>query len=228
MTSARLFQSGGVLRVGPCDAQQAMAFLLKCARAGCTSGSIMVAGDMWVQLCIEHRKLNGQGQESSWDVARTIRWGFAGLTLHGPYNLCAFRLIDRHFGMAASFTTVARKTAFVQATVFPCYLALLFSYLPILEGVRDRRQICQRVQQRVPKAFAGGCFFWPVVNTLNFGVVPPPMRILFVASCGTIWNCFLSYIDKSDGRSLSFSKEPQFVGAQIGLSSLPHCNLSEA
>ena len=159
-------------------------------KAGLQSGTIMAVADTATQFLIE-----GTAQRQ-YDPARTLRWGIAGLTCHGPYFFVGFSFVDKYFGGAAaatSFSTVAKKTVFAQLVLFPPYLVLLFSLMGVLEGKSTQRDIVQKVQQRVPEAFASGCVYWPVANSLNFYLVPSGMRVPYLALSAGIWNSYLSW-----------------------------------
>merc|ERR1711971_279825 len=194
---------------------RAMSLPLKLARAGCISGSIMTFGDVAVQMLIENKCFRLDGHADSWDTTRTVRWSIAGLTLHGPYFFATFGMVDKYFGNVTSLWNVLRKTAFVQVTVFPGYLTMLFAYLGIMEGIRQQDALLEKVKLRVPEAFAGGCVFWPLVNTVNFSLVPPTMRVPYLASAGTLWNTFLSYINAHDEWKYYFSGPDSSLLAEI-------------
>jgi protein Mpv17 len=157
----------------------------KIVRAGMQSGSIMCVADALTQVGIE-----GKSFDTTYDPYRTLRWGAAGFALHGPYFFAGFSRVDKYFGAATSIQTVAKKTAFAQFVLFPPYLILLFSFMGVLEGNQD---VPSKVKSRVPEAFMGGCIFWPISNGLNFALVPPSLRVPYVATSAGLWNCYLSW-----------------------------------
>merc|ERR1712066_638467 len=96
----------------------------------------------------------------------------------------------------------------------PAYLALLFAYMGCMEGVplmakrdldvshgRDwitalqTSPLIEKVSKTVPDSYLGGCVFWPMANMLNFAFVPPHMRVPYLASCNSVFNCFLSCLN---------------------------------
>lgn len=154
-------------------------------RAGIQSGSIMCISDALTQIGIE-----GKTFDATYDLYRTLRWTAAGLLLHGPYFFVGFSRVDSFFGAATSIQTVAKKTAFAQFVLFPPYLVLLFSFMGLSEG---HSNVPRKVQERVPEAFVGGCVFWPISNGLNFALVPPSLRVPYVATSAGLWNCYLSW-----------------------------------
>ena len=83
---------------------------------------------------------------------------------------------------------------------------MLFSYIAYVEGLRGA-EIVDKVKQRVPEAFAGGCVFWPLVNVVNFALLPATMRVPYLATAGTVWNTFLSFINANDINEWLGSKE---------------------
>lgn len=159
----------------------------------------MTVADTITQLGIERKQLRlartssvDVVPEEYYDPSRTMRWTVAGLTLHGPYFFHTFGSLDRYFGAAKTISNVVKKTAIAQFVIFPPYLVGLFAYMGCMEGCGD---IPAKVYQRVPDAFLGGCMFWPVANMVNFAIVPPTLRVPYLASVGSLWNCFLSWLN---------------------------------
>lgn len=130
----------------------------KLLRAGLQSGTIMAAADATTQFWIEGKT------QGSYDPTRTVRWAICGLVCHGPYFLVGFSMIDRTIvgkaGATPSLATVAKKTLAAQLILFPPYLVMLFSLMGVLEGKSTQQQIVNKVKERVPEAFAGGCVYW--------------------------------------------------------------------
>uniref|UniRef100_A0A7S2EBU0 Uncharacterized protein n=1 Tax=Trieres chinensis TaxID=1514140 RepID=A0A7S2EBU0_TRICV len=172
-------------------------------RAGLQSASIMTVADVATQFFVEGRsfpptkttKLVAEGT-LHYDPSRTLRWTAAGLVIHGPYFFASMSRVDAFFGPATSFLNVAKKTAFAQFVVFPPYLVALFASMGWMEGCDDVRE---KVVSRVPEAFLGGCAFWPVANAINFSFVPGSMRVPYLAGVGSLWNCFLSWLNAREG-----------------------------
>ena len=191
-------------------------------KAGIQSAAIMTIADLSIQILVEKRRVplrfrkmakllhskmkkprrrqNNRSNEyeininKKVDTMRTLRWAVLGCTLHGPYFFSAFKRIDRLYGPATSFPVVVQKTLTAQLIFFPPYLVAMFSYMGYMEGL-PRKQIIRRVKTNTPKAFKSGCVYWPVVNTINFGLVEPSFRVLYTATAAGIWNGYLSYMN---------------------------------
>ena len=158
----------------------------------------MTAADILTQLGIETTK------QHNYNVHRTLRWTAAGLTLHGPYFFVGFSQLDRYFGAAPTFRTVALKTAAAQFILFPPYLCMLFAYMGWMEGCND---VPTKLRQRVPEAFVGGCVYWPVANGINFWLVPSTLRVPYLAMSAGMWNCYLSWANARGTKMQSETEE---------------------
>lgn len=203
-TARALTIRGGADAPQQSSAPHTMLNLFKSAavRAGMQSASIMTVADIMTQLVVEKKSLVGKKAEdeatSRYDPVRTLRWATVGLTLHGPYFRYCFARLDQMFaGTAQSLLVVAKKTALAQFIVFPPYLVALFTAIGLMEGSDD---IVGKVRTNVPKAFMGGCIFWPVANCFNFALVPTTARVPYLASVGALWNGYLSFMNSKSSK----------------------------
>jgi protein Mpv17 len=164
--------------------------LLNALRAGVQSGSIMSVADVATQLFVEGKSLS-----NDYDLTRTLRWTVAGLTLHGPYFFVGFSMVDKRFGAVTTLKAVAKKTAVAQFILFPPYLVALFGLMGVLE---KHPNTPDKIKQRVPEAFLSGCLYWPIANGINFAMVPPTMRVPYLAASAGVWNSYLSWANARD------------------------------
>jgi hypothetical protein len=135
--------------------------------------------------------------EHAYDISRTSRWTTCGFFLHGPYFLMGFSWLDQRFPnpaqqktMLGSLKVVATKTMTAQIVLFPPYLVLLFGAMGLLEHHPD---LTEKIRTHVPQAFVTGSLYWPVVNSINFALVPPSGRVPYLAVCAGVWNSYLSW-----------------------------------
>lgn len=177
-------------------------------RAGLISASVMTCSDAICQLLIRPPAPaadalagapldpNGQAdrvtERRPYDVNRTLRFAVVGFTLHGPFFSTGLRLIERLYGPSKGFATVLKKTATSQLAMFPIYLTSFFAYMGLLEG-KSVAQIRVKMEEGLPSTFAGGMGFWTVANIVNFSVVPPGSRILYLNCSALVFNTYLSW-----------------------------------
>mmetsp|Transcript_11397 Transcript_11397/g.41712 ORF Transcript_11397/g.41712 Transcript_11397/m.41712 type:complete len:212 (-) Transcript_11397:297-932(-) len=180
-------------------------------KASCTSAVVMSVGDLACQSIVKYRSRDGgsvnmSGRTSSnrtgssdqgYDLARIARFGVTGLVLHGPTFFHGFRAVDRLFGASTSLVTAAKKTATAQFTLFPFYLTCFFPFLAALEG-RTPAGCLEKLESNIWPTFCMGSAFWPATNIINFALVPPSGRVLYVNAAGLLWNSYLSWQASED------------------------------
>lgn len=181
-------------------------------RAGLQSGSIMCVADVTSQVVVEGRSIGPMGNSGyqqnppstptgnecvQYDPKRTMRWVAAGLLLHGPWNYAWFSKIDQFFGCSKRMGNVVKKVATVQFLMLPPYLVVFFSFMGAMEGMPSE-DIKLKIQDKWPESYLFGCVFWPILNCVNFAIVPPMYRVPYVATSGCVWNSFLSWTNSRD------------------------------
>ena len=53
------------------------------------------------------------------------------------------------------------------------------------------RQAVEKLQSSFMPVFRAGWVFWPAANMVNFLMVPPTQRVLYVNGAGLLWNAYL-------------------------------------
>ena len=53
------------------------------------------------------------------------------------------------------------------------------------------RQAVEKLQSSFMPVFRAGWVFWPAANMINFLMVPPTGRVLYVNCAGLLWNAYL-------------------------------------
>ena len=154
-------------------------------KAALVSGSVMGLGDGARQY-IEAR--------NAFDWESVAKFSLVGATLHGPYFLYAFRLVDKikiPTILSRGVMPVVAKTLIVQATVFPLFVGALYTYLAFLEG-----QPLETKKDAAWKTVSYGAGFWIPANLINFAFCPPALRVYYVAGAGVAWNTVVSYLNE--------------------------------
>eukprot|EP01052_Picozoa_sp_SAG31_P048261 SAG31_NODE_10020_length_1194_cov_1.830137_3_plen_74_part_00 len=55
--------------------------------------------------------------------------------------------------------------------------------------------------------------FWPVANFVNFRFLGPQHRVAYVASCGVMWNTFISLLNSNLDAQAADSEEAEATQA---------------
>ncbi|XP_026482548.1 mpv17-like protein [Ctenocephalides felis] len=87
--------------------------------------------------------------------------------------------------------TVFRKLIIDQFGMTPILIFVFYSGMSILERKPD---ILEEFRTKFATTFATSCCFWIPMTTINFLLVPPTMRVVYVGCCTCIWSNILCYI----------------------------------
>ncbi len=118
------------------------------------------------------------------DYSSMQRLAVVGSCVYGPLFRAWYFWLDRAFpGTATSI--IVQKVCLDQFVLGPPSLALFFVTTSWLEGkTHDVTAECRR--KFWPTYFLD-CLFWVPVQAVNFWLVPPTFRVLFLGVAGFVW-----------------------------------------
>ncbi|TRM68541.1 hypothetical protein BD626DRAFT_482044 [Schizophyllum amplum] len=156
-------------------------FLTQCASAATLFG----AGDVVAQQWIEKKGTDH-------DFLRTARLGFYGGCLFGPPIVMWFNFLNK-LKFANATTGVVARTAIDQGMMSPIAITWFFGWMSTLEGKPSEAP--EKLKSAfVPTLLRNWAVFVPV-QILNFSVVPPQGRFVFVSIVNLFWNTYLSAVN---------------------------------
>ncbi|CAK4033992.1 probable peroxisomal membrane MPV17 and related s [Lecanosticta acicola] len=94
-------------------------------------------------------------------------------------------------------TNALRRVAFDQFLFAPCGLAAFFTFMTVAEG-GGKRAVTKKFQDVYLPALKANFLVWPLVQVLNFRVIPIQFQIPFVSTIGIFWTAYLSLTNSSD------------------------------
>ena len=165
-------------------------------RAGLTSGSIMSLSDVLAQL------IGGAFRVERFELARTAKYFWLGLTADGPFWETAFRVMERVFGAVegpagrVQWRVLAGKTVATQLVCNPIFLVLLISYTAVLEGPRTLQNVAVNLRAKLWPYLRDGFAWWSLCNTLTYRFVPPGRRLLASGIAGLFWSTYFSWVTR--------------------------------
>lgn len=172
------------------------------AGASAISAASLAAGDAACQA-LQRRRAGAAAPPAPHDWARTARFAATGALLHGPFFYAGFRWLDASIpGRTAG--RVALKAVVGQCTLFPTYTAAAMALLAVLDGA-SRGEVGARLGAGYGRALVSGTLYWPVVNAVNFALLPPSgySRLLAVNAAALAWNGYLSLVTDDAARSVA-------------------------
>ena len=125
------------------------------------------------------------------DGARTARMAAYGGCAFGPAAVVWMRTLAARVRTARPATTLAARVAADQLLFTPANLACFLSYMAWMEGADVRA----RLRDAYVPVLRTNWMVWPLVQSVNFAVVPLEHRVLVVNVVALGWNCYLSYMN---------------------------------
>ncbi|CDS08717.1 hypothetical protein LRAMOSA10078 [Lichtheimia ramosa] len=140
-----------------------------------------------------------------YDPVRTIRFAF--------YNFCIapivgkwYMVLDRYFPMPAAGTALAatrtkdiiaiKRMAVDQAFFAPSSLAVFFTVMGLVETGKWEA-VKEKFHDAYKPALVANYTVWPLVQLVNFKLMPLQYRLPFVSTLGILWNAYLSWINSA-------------------------------
>ncbi|KAF8474709.1 hypothetical protein BDZ91DRAFT_711551 [Kalaharituber pfeilii] len=117
-------------------------------------------------------------------LTRFMAWGFIMAPLQ-------FKWLS-YLGTAPAL----KRVALDQLGFAPFGLGLFLSYLTVTEG-GGTKAIKKRMEQLYFPTLKASYMIWPLVQILNFRVVPLQFQLPFASTVGIFWTCFISLTTSS-------------------------------
>lgn len=155
-----------------------------------TSMAGFIAGDLVAQLSSGAKlRLAGPGK---YDMARTIRMGIFGGLIAGPMAHTWFQVLDRAVIPEAPKhpATVILKSALDQLLMAPFGTVVFYASLKSMES--QPHMTVPTVREKLIPTLKENYKFWPLAHIINFALVPPSLRILYVNCISVVWAVLLS------------------------------------
>ncbi|CAD7699152.1 unnamed protein product [Ostreobium quekettii] len=151
-----------------------------------------VAGDMVAQLSAGARlRLAGARK---YDVGRTFRMAVFGGAIAGPLSHVWFQALDKTVlpDIPKHPIAVVIKSAADQLFMAPLGTVLFYTSLRSMES--QAHMAMATIKAKLVPTLKINYKFWPLAHIINFAMVPPPLRILYVNCMSILWAVVLSRI----------------------------------
>lgn len=87
----------------------------------------------------------------------------------------------------------------MRSTLTPTQLATFVTSIGLLEG-KSTAEIRQKFSDVFWPALKTNWTVWPVIQGVNFSLVPLPYRLPFQQTCGVVWSTYLSLLNARQDR----------------------------
>lgn len=133
-----------------------------------------------------------------YDIRRTLRMGLFGLALYGPTSGLWYDALDRCVmpDAPASAAAVAAKTTLDQIIWAPVLVTSLFAWDLSCSGEglgQGGSNLRSKMRRDLLPTLGVNWSFWPLFHLVNFRLVPPSDRVLYVNVVQVAYNVFLCW-----------------------------------
>ncbi|KAK3923921.1 Mpv17-like protein [Frankliniella fusca] len=154
-----------------------------------TFGSLYVTAELSQQVVT--KKVLAQTPEPI-DTAALGRYAIFGCGVGSHMLYFWYKWLDkRYVGTAAS--TILKKVLMDQFIMTPQLLVAFYLTMAVLER---REDLFEEMRSKYLKTFQTSCLFWLPVQTVNFVLVPPAARVVYVGTSSLVWANILCWIKR--------------------------------
>jgi Mpv17 / PMP22 family len=144
-----------------------------------TAAALSVVSDVMAQKM--------QNPKGTIDTSSALKQAVIGLLVRGPFVHGWYSILERLFASwpADSLKTAIAKMLVDQTTFSIFFNAFYFLSIGLLNG-QSLSKIKSDLSVQLPSVMAANYRVWPLVNVLNFAVVPPNLRYVQNMSFATM------------------------------------------
>ncbi|XP_034140301.1 mpv17-like protein isoform X2 [Drosophila guanche] len=103
-----------------------------------------------------------------------------------------YKWLDKTFP-GTTKAIIFRKLVLDQFILTPYLLTVFYAGMSIMEGSED---ILLELREKFLPTFVRSCIFWLPAQVLNFSLVAPRFRVIYMGVCGLIWVNILCWIKR--------------------------------
>ncbi|KAF7655272.1 hypothetical protein LDENG_00058700 [Lucifuga dentata] len=135
---------------------------------------------------------------------QTARVAFVGFCFHANFNYHWLRGLERMLP-GGGVKTVTRKVVLDQLIAAPATISAFFTGLSVLENKED---LLEDWREKFWTSYKTGVVYWSTVQAVNFTLVPPVARTVFVGGIALVWTVFLCHFRQQSGHINSGNMAP--------------------
>ncbi|XP_053689958.1 mpv17-like protein 2 [Sabethes cyaneus] len=163
-----------------------------------SSGLLMMLGDIVAQE-IEQR--NDGALHKPYDWKRIGCMTIVGIS-QGPLHHYLYMWMDRALP-GVDMKTVFRKIGLDQFVMSPIFIISYLYSAGLLEG-NSMRHCTDELKAKYWTIYAADWLIWPPTQFINFYLLGPQYRVLYINAITMLYNIFLCYIKHNDNLTLTF------------------------
>ncbi|GAB1867769.1 Protein Mpv17 [Camponotus japonicus] len=147
------------------------------------SGILMGLSDQIAQNFIDKSK--------TIDLVRTMQFTGIGFFISGPATRTWYGILDKYIG-SKGYSVAIKKIVCDQLLFAPAFTAVLLVTIGICQG-KSTEKLKIKIQDEYSDILMNNYKLWPIVQLVNFSLVPLHYQVLVVQVVAVFWNSYISY-----------------------------------
>ncbi|KAL2732988.1 mpv17-like protein isoform X1 [Vespula maculifrons] len=144
---------------------------------------------IWPTASLFQQKITGRPELN---YTEALRFSLYGGFFVAPTLYCWLRCAS-HFWPKSDFKSAITKALVEQVTYSPTAMCCFFFGMNLLEQ-KSISECAEEVKQKFWPTYKVGVCIWPILQTINFVLIPEHNRVVYVSVCSFIWTSFLAYM----------------------------------
>lgn len=158
-----------------------------------TAGVIFGLSDWCAQAIERGGSADAVGERAPLVYSRLLTAFLVGLLFFGPAANAWYGMVFRVLP-STSLASTLQKAALGQIFFGPAFNCVFFGAGLVQSGDFSLGAWARKIRADLPRVWASGVGFWPVVDFISFKVVPVQWIPLFVNFCSFVWTIYLSLV----------------------------------
>ncbi|MBN3299247.1 mpv17-like protein [Amia ocellicauda] len=134
----------------------------------------------------EHRRAADASARGAIDWIQMGRVALIGFVFHANFNYHWLRALERAWPGSGAKRVVVKVIA-DQLVGAPATITAFYTGLSVLEG----REPFGDLRDKFWTSYMTGLLYWSTVQVVNFSLIPPSVRTVFVGGASLLWTVFL-------------------------------------
>lgn len=134
------------------------------------------------------------------NYAQALRFSLYGGFFVAP-TLYAWLRCASHFWPKSDIRSAITKALVEQVTYGPAAMCCFFFGINLLE-FKPISECAEEVRQKFWPTYKIGVCVWPILQTINFVLIPEHNRVVYVSVCSLMWTSFLAYMKSLEAKQL--------------------------
>ncbi|XP_050533129.1 mpv17-like protein isoform X2 [Daktulosphaira vitifoliae] len=156
-------------------------------------GTMYVSAELLQQI-LTKQILNKNDHPEPVDKGVLVRYAIMGSCITSNILFFWYKWLDKNF-IGTAPKTVIKKLLLDQFVMSPPFYVIFYTTMSVMEG---KSNIFEECKKKFVPTYKMDFLFWPPAQVINFLLVPPTNRIIYMSMCSFVWINILCCIKRKD------------------------------